>query len=151
VKSADLAFICGPSPMMTAVSETLQAHGMAKNAIKMELFSSAQPGRAASRAAPSKALDMEQSIATIIIDGVAREIEIAQDGQSVLEAALHEKIDAPYACRAGVCSTCRAKLLEGEVEMDQNYALDDDDVARGYILTCQSHPRSKRIVVDYDQ
>lgn len=151
VKSADLAFICGPPPMMTAVSETLQAHGMDAAAIKTELFASAQPGRAARKAAAANAQNPDRSIATIVIDGVARDIEIAQNRQSVLEAALQANIDAPYACRAGVCSTCRAKLLEGEIEMDQNYALDDDDVARGYILTCQSHPRSKRIVVDYDQ
>ena len=69
----------------------------------------------------------------------------------MLDAALASVIDAPYACKAGVCSTCRAKLLEGEVDMEANYALEDYEVERGYILTCQSYPRTAKIVVDYDQ
>jgi len=72
-------------------------------------------------------------------------------GEAVLDAALAADIDAPHACRAGVCSTCRAKLVEGEVEMEANYALEDYEVERGYILTCQSRPLTERLVVDYDQ
>ena len=71
--------------------------------------------------------------------------------QTVLEAAIAANFDAPYACKAGVCSTCRAKVIEGEVEMEANYALEDYEVKRGYILTCQSRPLSDRLVVDYDQ
>ncbi len=152
VKSADRAFICGPEPMMLAVADALRAHGMEESAIKFELFASAQPGRAKKRAAKIDGADLGvQCKATIILDGVAREIEIEKDSQSVLEAANAANIDAPFACKAGVCSTCRAKLVEGEVEMEANYALEDYEVERGYILTCQSRPRTDKIIVDYDQ
>lgn len=152
VKGADLAFVCGPEPMMLAVSEALRAHGMDEGAIKFELFASAEPGRARKKAAAGVvAARGAKCAATIILDGAARSVEIEKAGQSVLEAALAASIDAPYACKAGVCSTCRAKLIEGEVDMEANYALEDYEVERGYILTCQSHPRTDRIVVDYDQ
>ena len=152
VKNADLAFICGPEPMMLAVSDTLKAHGMDERAIKFELFSSAQPGRAKKRAAPADGADgASRAKATIILDGAARECDIAKGEESVLEAALAAKIDAPYACKAGVCSTCRAKIIEGEADMETNYALEDYEVERGYILTCQAYPRTDKIVVDYDQ
>jgi ring-1,2-phenylacetyl-CoA epoxidase subunit PaaE len=152
VKGADLAFICGPEPMMLAVSESLKAHGMDEGAIKFELFASAQPGKAKKKAASGAvAARGAKCSATIILDGASRVIEIAKGEQSVLEAALAASIDAPFACKAGVCSTCRAKLIEGEVDMEANYALEDYEVERGYILTCQSHPRTDRVVVDYDQ
>lgn len=137
---------------MLAVSETLKAHGMDEGAIKFELFASAQPGRAKKKAAAGEvAAKGAKCSATIILDGAARVIELAKGEETVLEAALAASIDAPYACKAGVCSTCRARLVEGEVDMEANYALEDYEVERGYILTCQSHPRTDRVVVDYDQ
>ena len=152
VKDADLAFICGPEPMMLAVSESLKAHGLDEGAIKFELFASAQPGRAKKKAASGAvAAKGAKCSATIILDGAARVVELAKGEETVLEAALAASIDAPYACKAGVCSTCRAKLVEGEVDMEANYALEDYEVERGYILTCKSHPRTDRVVVDYDQ
>lgn len=152
VKGADLAFICGPELMMLAVSESLKAHGMDEGAIRFELFASAPSGLARKKASAGEVASRgAKCSATIILDGAARVIEIAKGEQSVLEAALAASIDAPYACKAGVCSTCRAKLIEGEVDMEANYALEDYEVERGYILTCQSHPRTDRIVVDYDQ
>ncbi|WDI30687.1 phenylacetate-CoA oxygenase/reductase subunit PaaK [Hyphococcus flavus] len=152
VKGADLAFICGPEPMMLAVSDALKAHGMAENAIKFELFSSAQPGKARKRkvSAEAAAGDAKCS-ATIIMDGAARQFDMKKETQTVLDAARAQNIDAPFACKAGVCSTCRAKLIEGEVDMEANYALEDYEVERGYILTCQSYPRTDKVVVDYDQ
>lgn len=151
VASANLAFICGPEPMMLGVSEALKAHGMDEQAIKFELFASAQPGRAKKRARSDGTKAGAQTRATIILDGAARECEIEKGAQSVLEAALAANIDAPYACKAGVCSTCRAKIIEGEVDMEANYALEDYEVERGYVLTCQSYPRTDKVIVDYDQ
>lgn len=87
----------------------------------------------------------------MIIDGAARDFEMAKGAESVLEAAVAARIDAPFACKAGVCSTCRAKVIEGEVEMEANYALEDYEVKRGYVLTCQSRPLTDRLVIDYDQ
>ena len=148
---ADMAFICGPEPMMLAVADALKAKGLGEDKIKFELFASARPGLAAKRKSTAAASAGEAHKATIILDGAAREIEIAASGQSVLEAALANSIDAPFACKAGVCSTCRARLVEGDVDMEANYALEDYEVERGYILTCQSYPKSAKLVVDYDQ
>ncbi|MDZ7628133.1 MAG: 1,2-phenylacetyl-CoA epoxidase subunit PaaE [Parvularculaceae bacterium] len=150
VKGADLAFICGPEPMMLAVADALKGHGLPETAIKFELFSSPRAGRAKPKSAGPARTHEGAASATIILDGAAREIAVAA-GQSVLDAALAAAIDAPFACKAGVCSTCRAKLIEGEVDMEANYALEDYEVERGYILTCQSRPRTAAIKVDYDQ
>ncbi|MFN0022920.1 MAG: 1,2-phenylacetyl-CoA epoxidase subunit PaaE [Parvularculaceae bacterium] len=150
VSAADLAFICGPEPMMLAVADALKAHGLPEASIKFELFSSPRAMRAKPKAATAARAHEGAAMATIVLDGARREIAIAE-GQSVLDAALSASIDAPFACKAGVCSTCRAKLIDGEVEMEANYALEDYEVTRGYILTCQSHPRTAAITVDYDQ
>ena len=151
VNHADLAFICGPEPMMNAVAGALKAQGMPKDRIKFELFASPRPKKAKRKTGAGAGETGEVCQATITVDGVRRAVEIKGDDQSVLEAARAADLEAPYSCRAGVCSTCRAKLIDGEVEMEANYALEDYEVERGYILTCQSYPRSKTIVVDYDQ
>lgn len=152
VADVDFAFICGPEPMMLAVADTLKAHGLSKDAIKFELFASAQPGKPKARAGgSSSATKGAMTKATIILDGVARKLEISKDGETVLEAALAAQLDAPFACKAGVCSTCRAKVIEGETVMENNYALEDYEVERGYVLTCQCRPISDVVVVDYDQ
>ena len=85
------------------------------------------------------------------MDGRARELAIEKRTVSILDAALREGMEVPFACKAGVCSTCRAMLVEGQADMDANYALEDYEIARGYILTCQAYPVSDRIVVDYDR
>jgi ring-1,2-phenylacetyl-CoA epoxidase subunit PaaE len=85
------------------------------------------------------------------MDGSTRSFTMPKDGVTLLEAAIENNIDAPFSCKAGVCSTCRAKLLEGEVEMVANHALEDYEVEQGYILTCQCYPMTDKIVVDYDQ
>jgi len=152
IAAADYAFICGPEPMMLAVADALKARGFPEAKIKFELFASAQPGKAREKAAiAGGASKGAMCAATIILDGATRSFDMPKAGQSVLEAALAAKLDAPFACKAGVCSTCRAKVIEGEVEMEANYALEDYEVRRGYVLTCQSHPVSDRLIVDYDQ
>jgi ring-1,2-phenylacetyl-CoA epoxidase subunit PaaE len=152
VKGADLAFICGPEPMMLAVADALKARGLDESRIKFELFASAHPGKAKKLVATkNNAASGATCSATFILDGVRREFEMPKQGQSVLKAALAAELDAPFACQAGVCSTCRAKVIEGEVEMEANYALEDYEVERGYVLTCQCYPLSDKIVIDYDQ
>lgn len=152
IGSVDAAFICGPEPMMLAIARALRSHGMPEESIKFELFASGRPaGTPAPLQTPPPQTSGEGIRATISLDGAARTVIIAPQGQTVLEAALAADIDAPYACRAGVCSTCRAKVLEGEVEMAANHALEDYEVEHGYVLTCQSYPLSQRLVVDYDQ
>ena len=88
---------------------------------------------------------------TIILDGEHREFQIASDGETVLDTAIKVKMDVPFACKGAVCCTCRAKILEGKATMTQNYALTEQEVADGYILTCQAHPASERLVVSYDE
>jgi len=84
------------------------------------------------------------------MDGRRSTLRVPRDGMPVLDAALAVRADAPFSCRGGVCGTCRAKLLEGTVRMDHRYALEDDEVEDGFVLTCQSHPTSDRVVLDYD-
>jgi ring-1,2-phenylacetyl-CoA epoxidase subunit PaaE len=152
VESVDTAFICGPEPMMLGIAAALKAHGLDESQIKFELFASAQPGRlkrkAASRAARTGANTAE---ATVTLDGATVSFSMPKDGTSLLDAALAADLDVPFACKAGVCSTCRAKVIEGEAEMVTNHALEDYEVSRGYVLTCQCLPVSDRLVVDYDQ
>ena len=88
---------------------------------------------------------------TVIVDGKRLRLELAEGGPSVLDAALKAGADLPYACKAGVCCTCRAMLVEGEVRMDANYTLSDEEVRQGFRLTCQSHPVTARVVLDYDR
>ncbi|SPH27441.1 1,2-phenylacetyl-CoA epoxidase, subunit E [Ascidiaceihabitans donghaensis] len=150
IKSVDTSFICGPEPMMLGIAAALRDHGLTDDQIKFELFASAQPGRlkrktsSADADATAKATD-----ATITMDGASRSFTMDKD-QTILDAALDNALDAPYACKAGVCSTCKCKVLEGEVEMIANHALEDYEVEQGFILSCQSFPVSDRIVVDYD-
>lgn len=152
VRSADTAFICGPEPMMLAVAAALRDHGLRDGRIKFELFATAQPGRARPKMASAESADQHATCeATVTLDGATRSFSFPKHGQSLLEAVLENRLDAPHACKAGVCSTCRAKVLEGEVEMETNHALEDYEVRQGYVLTCQSHPLSDRIVVSYDE
>jgi ring-1,2-phenylacetyl-CoA epoxidase subunit PaaE len=150
IETIDTSFICGPEPMMLGIAAALLDHGLRDVQIKFELFASGQPGRlkrktpTAGDTAAAKATE-----ATITMDGSARSFTMDKD-QSILDAALANALDAPYACKAGVCSTCKCKLLEGEVEMVANHALEDYEVERGFILSCQSYPITDRIVVDYD-
>ncbi|MFH6787336.1 MULTISPECIES: 1,2-phenylacetyl-CoA epoxidase subunit PaaE [Methylobacterium] len=151
VKSVDTAFICGPEPMMLGIAASLREHGLQDSQIKFELFASGQPGRAKARAAATAASASDsQCEATVTLDGATRTFRMPKQGQSLLDAALANSMDAPYACKAGVCSTCRAKVLEGEAEMIANHALEDYEVRQGYILTCQCYPTTDQLVVSYD-
>lgn len=151
VESVDTAFICGPEPMMLGIAASLRDHGLTDDQIKFELFASAQPGRLARKAVSTAEGSAAKSTqATITMDGASRSFTMDKD-QTILDAALDNALDAPYACKAGVCSTCKCKVLEGEVEMVANHALEDYEVERGYVLSCQSFPVTDRVIVDYDQ
>ena len=149
IASVDTAFICGPEPMMLAISTALKDHGLSEDQIKFELFGASQQGRLAvqNRAAQSGETGTET---TVIIDGTAHQFTLPK-ADPVLQGALDNALDAPYACRAGVCSTCKAKVVEGEAEMITNHALEDYEVRAGFVLTCQCYPLSDKIVLDYDQ
>lgn len=151
VKSVDTAFICGPEPMMLGISAALKDHGLTRDQIKFELFKSAQPGRLQRPAGTAQADAQQGKIkAQITLDGATLSFDMDRD-TTVLEAALANALDAPHACKAGVCSTCKCKVIEGEVEMVANHALEDYEVERGFILSCQSFPITDKVIVDYDQ
>lgn len=149
VTAVDTAFICGPEPMMLAIADSLKTHGLEPDQIKFELFSESQQGQLAKQEIAQRAEGQKGTELTVIIEGAERSFEMSK-GQSVLDAALANGQDAPYACKAGVCSTCMCKVLEGEVEMLSNHALEDYEVERGYVLSCQSYPLTDTLVVDYD-
>jgi ring-1,2-phenylacetyl-CoA epoxidase subunit PaaE len=148
----DYAFVCGPQTMTESVVERLQARGIPKSNIKFELFGAPKGPRALrtgqdARQAPGKG----QCEVTVVQDGHSRMFVIEKNKDSVLDSALAQGIELPYSCKGGVCSTCRCKVIEGEVDMDANFALEDYEVARGFILSCQSFPVSDRLVIDFDQ
>jgi ring-1,2-phenylacetyl-CoA epoxidase subunit PaaE len=146
-------FICGPEPMMVNVSEALEKTGVDKKRIHIELFTSPVTSEM-KQAEPAPPADLPLSgkaKVKIILDGKETEIEVAPKGDSILDSAEAAGLDVPYACKGAVCCTCKARIVEGKVHMDMNYALTDEEVADGYVLTCQSHPLTGRVVVDYDQ
>ncbi len=147
VGRADSAFICGPEPMMRTIAAALESHGMPKEAIRYELFAT---GRSVAAQTTRAETEGEGAMARVTLDGESRTLNVAP-GTTILEAALASHIDAPHACKAGVCSTCKAFVTEGEVEMIANHALEDYEVERGYVLTCQSLVRSKTVAVTYDR
>lgn len=146
----DTAFICGPEPMMLTLADRLEVHGMEKPNIKFELFKSSRTKKR--RQLSVAEIQSKKTIkTTIIIDGSRTEFDMPAHGVSVLEAAMGQQLDIPFSCQAGVCSTCSAKIISGEVEMLANYGLEDYEVNRGLVLTCQAYPVSDEIVIDYDQ
>ncbi len=148
VDTVDEWFLCGPFEMVSSLRKLLVAEGVSKRSVHAEVFhvESAPPVR---RTAPAT-VDAEGAEVTITLDGRKSSFRLAPDGPAVLDAALAVRSDAPFACKGGVCGTCRAKVLEGSVEMDTNWALEPDEVEKGYVLTCQSHPTSDTVVLDYD-
>jgi len=149
VRTVDTAFICGPEPMMLAIADSLKTHGLEPDQIKFELFSAGQQGQLAQKEMAARADGQKGTQVTVIIEGAERQFEMTK-GQSVLDAALENGQEAPYSCKAGVCSTCICKVLEGEVEMISNHALEDYEVERGYVLSCQSYPLTDTLKIDYD-
>ncbi len=145
----DAFFVCGPDGMMKAVQEALDDLGIPKSKVKVELFATSIPRRKDGPARVHAVTDQKQCEVTVIQDGRQRTFSMDRN-EPVLEAALAQGLELPYSCKGGVCSTCRCKLREGQVDMDANFALEDYEVARGFILTCQSYPVTDRLVLDFD-
>jgi ring-1,2-phenylacetyl-CoA epoxidase subunit PaaE len=147
--TVDEWFLCGPFDMVSDLRKLLISEGVAKKAVHAEVFHVESAG-AVRRTPVQSAGPAEGAEVTITLDGRTSSFRLASDGPVVLDAALAVRSDAPFACKGGVCGTCRAKVVEGSVEMDTNWALEPDEVERGYVLTCQSHPTSDKVVLDYD-
>lgn len=146
--SADEYFICGPGPMMEIVRGVLQEKNVPPEKIHIEYFTPAAQG-AEEKENSSDAADVESEV-TVILYGVETTFTLRTSGISILDAAIEAGVDAPFSCKGAVCCTCRAKIVEGKVKMDANYALTDAELEQGYVLTCQSHPVSEKVVLDYD-
>lgn len=146
------AFICGPEEMILSVRQKLIDMGMPSASVHIELFTSPDQPKAAHEkwATDHRKDEGPMSKVSITLDGTTFDMELAYNGESILDAALRHGADLPYACKGGVCCTCRAKVTEGAVEMEVNYALEPDEVAKGFVLTCQSHPTTDRVVIDFD-
>lgn len=147
----DECFICGPEEMIHAVRETLAEAKVDPKKIHFELFTTADSRKNGKEHKPVAGEHDKLSRVKIKLDGVVREMEMSYYGTSILEAALENGADLPYSCKGGMCCTCRAKLVKGEVEMEVNYSLEPEEVKAGYILTCQSRPLTDEVEVDFDQ
>lgn len=146
VATIDEAFVCGPGAMIDEVEAALESAGMPAEHIHVERF-----GVPDARAAHHDEVgDAPHALITLKLDGVEREVEFHRTDTSILDAALRSGIELPYSCKGGMCCTCRAKLLSGQVRMDKNYSLERRDLDAGFVLTCQAHPLTDRVTVSYD-
>jgi ring-1,2-phenylacetyl-CoA epoxidase subunit PaaE len=149
--SIDHAFVCGPYQMNDEAEAALLAAGVPEERIHIERFGVAAPGQAAGAVEhESKPGDAERARITIVRDGLKREFDFSKDDASILDAASSAGLEVPFSCTSGVCGTCRAKLVEGQVRMTRNFALEKSDLAAGFVLTCQAHPLTDRVVLSFD-
>jgi ring-1,2-phenylacetyl-CoA epoxidase subunit PaaE len=158
--AVDEIFICGPGEMIFTVKDWLEEKGVDKKKIHFELFNTQERrpgdpttvGRGQASADRQKEVTLAGKISqvTVRLDGISYDFNLPFDGEPILDAALMQGVDLPFACKGGVCCTCRARLTEGQVDMEVNYALEAEELAAGFILTCQSHPRTERVIIDFD-
>ena len=151
--SIDQAYICGPFQMNDEAEAALLAAGVPEDRIHIERFGVATPTGEAVGAVVHQAQPGDAEVARVLIirDGMRREIEFRKDQPSILDAASAAGMEVPFSCTSGVCGTCRAKLVEGKVRMERNFALDKAEVADGFVLTCQAHPLTERVVLSFDE
>jgi ring-1,2-phenylacetyl-CoA epoxidase subunit PaaE len=150
--SIDPAYVCGPFQMNDEAEAALLAAGVPEERIHIERFGVPQAagtvGAVVHQAQPG---DAEQARVVIIRDGLQREIAFSKEQPSILDAASAAGLEVPFSCTSGVCGTCRARLVEGQVRMERNFALDRKEVAAGFVLTCQAHPTTERVVLSFDE
>jgi ring-1,2-phenylacetyl-CoA epoxidase subunit PaaE len=146
----DEAYVCGPFQMNDEVEAALLAGGVTESRIHIERFGLAPQagGAVVHQALPG---DAEAAKVVIIRDGFRREIDFRRDQPSILDAASAAGLEVPFSCTSGVCGTCRAKLVEGRVRMERNFALEKAEVDNGFVLTCQAHPLTERVVLSFDE
>ena len=149
--SVDEWFLCGPFAMVEQARDTLLAAGVQSSRVHVELFHVEGEAPREAGAEQDATRNAGTSSVMITLDGRATTFDVPRGGPRILDAALAVRGDAPYACKGGVCGTCRAKLVSGEVAMDRNYALEPDEIESGFVLACQSTPVSDEVVLDFDQ
>lgn len=148
LNTTDEFFICGPEQMIFSVKQFLENSGIERQKIHFELFNTPARYRPVIND-DTKGIE-DSSTVTVKLDGRSFEFNLAYNSNSILDAALAQGADLPFSCKGGVCTTCKAMLVEGNIVMEANYGLEADEISAGFILTCQSHPKSKTVVVDYD-
>lgn len=151
LKTSDEFFLCGPEEMIFCIKGYLESRSIPADKIHFELFT--VPGQKQSTVSSAPSLKTDEgpkAKVSVKLDGILFDFDLEYEGDSILDAALKQGADLPYACKGGVCTTCKAKLVEGKVSMDVNWGLEPDEVAKGYILTCQSHPTTEKVSVDFD-
>ncbi len=154
IRDFDEFFLCGPEAMISEVSRGLRSEGIIEDHIHFELFAgSAEDARNVVERHRARAQMHKGQVSqvTVISSGREYNFELNADGENLLDAGLNNGIDLPFSCKGGVCATCKAVLIAGKIDMDLNQALRPEELAKGYILTCQSHPISDKVIVDYDQ
>ncbi len=149
VDAVDHFFVCGPEGMTTDVRAALDARGVPSERVHFELFGVPGQSRPANRNEAAAVATGETSAVTVTLDGLSTRFTMDR-GLSLLDAGREAGLDLPYACKGGVCATCRCKVVEGEVEMAVNYGLEPSEVTAGYVLSCQSQPKTETVVVDFD-
>ncbi|SMD32118.1 ring-1,2-phenylacetyl-CoA epoxidase subunit PaaE [Reichenbachiella faecimaris] len=150
LNSTDEFFICGPEPMMLGIQAALLDLNVDKSKVHIELFTSPVGKLGTGSGQKKESFEKVKCKVTIQIDGVKMDFDY-NSNDSILDAAAKKGADLPYACKGGVCCTCKAKLIEGEVDMAVNYALEQDEIDRGYVLSCQAHPKTDRVVLSFDE
>ena len=151
IKTTDEFFICGPEEMIFSVKHFLDSEQVDEKKIHFELFTTPGQKKAASHKPQAKSAEGTNSNITIKLDGRSIDFKIPFNSDaSILDAAMQQGADVPYACKGGVCCTCKARLIEGEVSMDVHWGLEQEEIEQGYILTCQSHPKTEKVIVDFD-
>ncbi len=149
-ENIDDAFVCGPAGMIAATCAALATAGVDARRIHVERFGDGLDPVTADTHAPAPG-DAEHAQIALIVDGLTRNIEFHRSDASILDAGLRSGLELPFACKAGVCSTCRGRVLEGQVRMDRNFALTADELAQGFVLCCQAHPLSRQVRITLDQ
>jgi len=148
--SIDAYFLCGPEQMIFSVKDYLESQQIDRGKIHFELFTSPNKNKKHQTSPAGILHEGPMSRITVKLDGIEQSFDLAYDGEAILDAALHEGADLPFACKGGVCCTCKARVTSGEVEMEVNYGLEPDEVAGGFVLTCQSHPKTAAVTIDFD-
>jgi ring-1,2-phenylacetyl-CoA epoxidase subunit PaaE len=150
-KETDEFFICGPEDLIFCVTDFLENSGIERSRVHFELFTTPGEKRpSAVRRTTSEKKDGPTSKISVKLDGITFDFDLGFNGEPILDAALKLGADLPFSCKGGVCCTCKAKLVEGEVDMEVHWGLEHEEIEKGYILTCQSHPKTERVVVDFD-
>lgn len=147
--TVDEFFICGPEEMIFCVKDFLTEQSIDTKKIHFELFAASTPKQSVNANTVNVDTTAKSKI-SVTVDGRSFDFDLPFNGTNILDAALQEGADLPYACKGGVCCTCKAKLLEGEVKMDVHWGLEHEEIEQGFILTCQSHPVTEKVVVDFD-